>query len=450
LRNETGRKKQVKAKTYWTSSNEKKLSKVINNNERVTVADNYQITDETKVELHDLFRGEQEDGFILVGRQDIGSYVSVPAEAIEIFDLLGSGKTVGDVKKILEEKYGEEVEIEEFVEDMITNELVKRVDGFEIATTSQVQKDLFSKITAEHVGWMFSTNAWRVYLGMAVGCLVLFAVFPGYIPRPHDFFFHPWYSVAVGSLFFFGWTLTAIHEMAHLFAAKSVGTEGYFSLSNRLIFIVAQTNLGNIWTVPREKRYIVYFAGIAWDTVIIFVCLMLLFFSDYGTITIPALWYNFLKAIVFIKVWGIIWQFRFNMQTDIYYAVANYFKCKNLLGDAQTNIKNILSPLIRFNYVDMGDTPDYEMKAIKWYSLLYFVGTSVTLATYFFRTIPLLLLQVVKAYSGITAGYATSPRDFTDAVVLVVLNGFNYGLLGFLILRPRWDRLKRELRAVFA
>lgn len=407
--------------------------------------DGYQITDKSIIKFHDLFRGEEEDGLVLVGRRDIGSYVSLPAEAVEVINLLDSGKTVGEVKKILEEKYGEEAEIEDFIQDMVDNEMVQSVDGCEIATTSQVQKDLFSNVTARHVSWMFSRVAWFVYAGMAAACLVLFGLNPDYIPEPRDLFFHPWYSLAVGFMFFFGWILVAVHELAHLLAAKTVGTEGYFSLSNRLVFVVAQTSLGNIWTVPREKRYIVYFAGMAWDSVMVFFCLILLLLSDQGSLTLPELWYKFLKALIFLKVWGIIWQFRFNMQTDVYYAVANFFKCRNLLGDAQTYIKNILSRFwSRFERVDMGGAPDYEMRAIKWYSLLYFVGTSVTLATYFLMNLPLIVLQVIRAFSGITAGYAASHADFMDSVVLIILNAFNFGLLGFVILRPRWSGLKRR------
>lgn len=414
------------------------------------MADDYQITDESQIKFHDLFRGEEEDGLILVGRRDIGSYVSLPAEALEVIDLLDSGKTVGEVKRTLEEKYGEEVEIEDFIQDLINSEMVTSVDGFEIATTSKEQKDLFSKVTARHVGWMFSKYAWVVYSGLAVSCLVIFAVFPDYIPNPRDYFFHPWYSVAVGFMFFFGWILVAYHELAHLFAAKAVGTEGYFSLSNRLAFIVAQTNLGNIWTISRKKRYTVYFAGMAWDSVMVFICLVLLIFSDRGTITLSTLWYNFLKAIIFFKVWGIIWQFRFNMQTDVYYTLANFFKCRNLLGDAQSYIKNFLSRFTgRIKKTDFSDTPAQEMKAIKWYTPLYFAGTLVTLATYFFRSIPIILLQVIKALEGITAGYAASPANFTDAVILVALNAFNFGLLGFLILRPRWSGFKQQVRGVF-
>lgn len=412
------------------------------------MADNYELTDESVVTFHDLYRGQEEDGFILVGRQDIGSYVSIPVDALEVIDLLSAGKTIGETEHILEEKYGEEVEIREFIQDLLDNEMVRSVNGTAIVTTSKAQKDLFSGITQKQVGWMFSKAAWVIYTGMAVVCLVIFAVYPDHIPQPVDYFFHPFYSVAVGFMFFCGWILVAIHELAHLFAAKSVRTEGYFSLGHRLVFLVAQTNLGNIWTIPRNKRYTVYLAGMAWDTVAIFICLLLILSSDYNVITLAPLWYNFLKAIVFIKVWGIIWQFRFNMQTDVYYTVANYFRCKNLLGDAKTYIKNFLSRFIkRIEPRDMSNMPDHEMNAVKWYSVFYFVGTSVTLATYFLRTIPLLLLQIRKALDGLLAGYAASPADFADSIVLIVLNAISYGLLGYVLLRSRWSSIKQRFHA---
>lgn len=409
----------------------------------------YEITDETRVRFHDLFRGQEEEGLILVGRKDIGSYVSLPKEAIEVIDLLDSGKTVGEVKKITEEKYGEDIGVEDFVRDMVTNEMVKTVDGYEIATTSQVQKDLFSRVTARYVGWLFSRYAWVVYGGMAVVSVLLFAAFPQHIPKPEDYFFHPWYSVAVGFMFLFGWVLLAIHELAHLFAARSVGTEGYFSLSNRLVFIVAQTNLGNIWTVPREKRYVVYLAGMAWDAVMVFFCLILLVLSDYNIIKLPVLVYNFLKAVNFIKVWGIIWQFRFNMQTDVYYVLSNYFKCRNLLGDTQSYIKNLTAKIsARIKKVDMSSNTEQEMRVIRFYAPIYFVGAFVTLVTFIFRQLYVLVLQVIRAFDGLTAGYAANPPAFMDAVVLVVLNGFFYGLLAFVILRPRWASLKQRFGAL--
>ena len=410
----------------------------------------YEITDNSIIEFHHLFRGQEEDGLVVVGRQDIGSYVRLPFGALEIIDLLNSGKTFRTVKKILEAKYNEEVEIRDFVNDMIENEMVKSIDGFEIPTKSQLQKDLFKSITQKHVKWLFSKYAWIIYGVLAVMSLLIFVVNPHYIPNPRDFFFHPWLSIAVIVWFLFGWVLVAYHEMGHLFAARAVGTEGYFSMSNQLIFVVARTNLGNIWTVPRKKRYEVYLAGMAWDTVALFVCLVMLLLSDYHIFKMSVLWYKFVKSLVFTNVWGIIWQFRFNMKTDIYYVVTNYFKCRNLLQDAQAHIKNYFIFVKRFKKTDFIGKPETEMRAIKWYTPLYFLGTSVTLATFFLRTLPIFWIQVMRAVDGITAGYAANPKLFLDGIVIIVVSALNFGFLGFLILRPRWSSVKGNIRAVFA
>lgn len=409
----------------------------------------YRISEKSVVKFHDLYRGEEEEGVVMVGRKDIGAYVSVPAEALEVIGLLDSGKTVGEVKEFTKEKYGEDIGVEEFLQEMVRNEMVRTVDGVEVPTASHVQKDMGSSITQNHVGWLFSTYAWCVYGALLAACLIIFALVPEYIPHYTDFFFHPWYSAAIVFWFFFGWVLVAYHEVGHLFAAKAVGTQGYFSLSNRLLFIVAQTNLGNIWAIPRRKRYVVYFAGLAWDSVMLFAMLVLLFLTDHHVLALSPLQYAFVKAMVFGETWGIIWQFRFNMQTDIYYVVANYFKCTRLLPDAQAYIKNFLSRFTRrIKKTDFSGTSASELRAVKWYTPLYFVGTSVTVATYFLRSFPIFILQIKRAVEGITSGYAAQPELFTDGVILIVVASLSWSLWGYLVLRTRWSRIRQKFRAV--
>ncbi len=411
------------------------------------MSDPYEITDDSVVTFHDLYRGEEEEGLVPVGRQDIASYVSLPEDALEIIDLLNSGLAVGEVRKLSEEKFGEEVEIAEFIKDMVDNEMVKSINGVEIPTQSKVQKGLFTSITQKHVGWMFSTYARIMYIGAAVFCLILFFVFPEYIPRPEHYFFHPWYSVAVLFIFFFNWVFIAFHELAHLCAAKSVGIEGSFSLSTRMVFIVVQTNVTNLWSVPREKRYMVYFAGMAWDTMVVFTCLVLILFTDYKVVGLPVVWYNFLKMVVFLKVWGIIWQFRFNLQTDIYYVFSTYSRCRNLLGDTKARIRNVLARVIkRIEKTDLSDLTENEKRAITFYTPFYIGGTLLIVVTFFLRDLPIVVLAVKKAITGLTAGYAADPAGFCDAVVLTLLSVFNYGLLGYLTLRPRWGSLRQRFK----
>ncbi|MBU7030390.1 MAG: hypothetical protein HXS48_25890, partial [Theionarchaea archaeon] len=67
----------------------------------------------------------------------------------------------------------------------------------------------------------------------------------------------------------------------------------------------------------------------------------------------------------------------------------------------------------------------------------YFVGTSVTIASYFLRSFPIFLAQVGRAIEGITTGYAANPELFTDGVVLICAASFGWGLWGYLILRIR-------------
>jgi hypothetical protein len=88
------------------------------------------------------------------------------------------------------------------------------------------------------------------------------------------------------------------------------------------------------------------------------------------------------------------------------------------------------------------------MKAITYYTPIYLFGLIVTLATYLMRNLPLLLLQIIRAFEGVTTGYVENPPLFIDAVVLIILTSFNFGLLGFLIVRPRWNGFKQWFNSV--
>lgn len=396
------------------------------------------LNDNNTIKFHPLFHTEEENGQILVGRQDIGSYVTIPTGAVDIIGLLTAGSTIGETKKNLEEKYKMKVEIENFITEMIKNEMVKSIDDIEIPTKSKKQKVLFSNITSKQVGFLFSKYALIFYLFLTISCIIIFLMKPNYIPHVEDFFFHQYFSVSIISLFLVGWVFVVFHELAHLFAAKSVGTEGSISIGHRLIFLVAQTNLGNIYSVPPKKRYIVYLAGMCWDIVIIFICLVILSLSDGEILNIPIIFYNFIKAIIFVKVWSIIWQFRFNMQTDIYYVFGNFFRCGNLVNDSQIIIKNKLSRIFRgIKKTEMNNTTKREMRIIKIYLPIYLIGTIVTIFFFTFRSIPIIYSQLSKAFDGILAGYSHNPGNFIDGVVIIFFNLLVYGLIAYFALKPR-------------
>lgn len=59
------------------------------------MVDDYQITDETRIKFHNLYRDEEEDGFIRMGKQNMASCLSIPAEAVEINRPSGFGNDSG-------------------------------------------------------------------------------------------------------------------------------------------------------------------------------------------------------------------------------------------------------------------------------------------------------------------------------------------------------------------
>ena len=77
---------------------------------------------------------------------------------------------------------------------------------------------------------------------------------PEYFPSYSDFFFLDNYIVVLVVSFALGLTLVFFHELGHLLAGKAAGVEGCFSIGLRLYIPVAETNLTQLWTVPRKKK----------------------------------------------------------------------------------------------------------------------------------------------------------------------------------------------------
>lgn len=174
----------------------------------------------------------------------------------------------------------------------------------------------------------------------------------------------------------------------------------------------------------------------------------LLGLHDRGYIALPGLAYPLLKALVFREFWAIIWQFRFNMRTDVYYIVANRLGCKNLSEDTQTLLRSLLGqallrwPLprnwkLRLARTDLKAIPSHEMRGIRLYLPFYVAGTAIVLGTFFLRTVPILWQFLIRSVGALADGWAANPGAFSDAVVFIALTALNYGWLGLLIWRNR-------------
>ncbi|MGD2248333.1 MAG: hypothetical protein PVF58_07980 [Candidatus Methanofastidiosia archaeon] len=391
--------------------------------------------DTSIITFHDLNqRQEQDDHYI--GRDDIGSYVAVPELGIEVITLLQKELTVGEVKQILKEKYEEDIEVDPFINTLIQLKFVKAIDSTVLEDNRKKKKYLFTSTTSHHVSWLFSTPAFVVYTGVCIAALIIMGINHSYIPRHQDIFFHPRFTIILLIAVILSWLLVFKHEMAHLFALKSLGLQGKFSLSHRLHFVVAETDMTQLWMKPRKDRYLPYAAGMISDVVTASSLVVVLWVSDAGLFFMPDILYNICKFIILSQFIGILWQFQFFMRTDVYYILSTALNCKNLYGDAQTVIKNHIYKIMGKSPQPIEGVSKKEMKAIRIYSVFLALGTGSVLAIVILYVIPILYTMVTEVYTNIVSGYIPGNKQaFIDGVILTGIMLFQWGLLIFLIVK---------------
>jgi putative peptide zinc metalloprotease protein len=117
------------------------------------------------------------------------------------------------------------------------------------------------------------------------------------------------------------------HESAHVLAAWAAGVSSRVSISRRMIFIVYQTDLTRLWSVPRRSRAVPLLAGLAFDGA----STGLLVLLDLTVLhAAPLLVTHLIRAAIFVNVSSIAFQFLIFMRTDVYALLVLATGCKHL------------------------------------------------------------------------------------------------------------------------
>jgi putative peptide zinc metalloprotease protein len=222
---------------------------------------------------------------------------------------------------------------------------------------------------------------------------------------------------------------------------------GYFSLGMRLYLPVAETNLTQLWKVPRRKRYIPFLAGLLNDGLFVAVTIILLWLSDLGLIPRVELIHAFGKFLVLVLSFGIIWQFLFFVRTDIYYVVSNLLGCRNLYNDSWNLILNTLSSSLRLRTRSF-EIPTKELRIIKLYAPFMLIATVMSISAFTLFGLPILFQIFLEAIQILSLGYKANLLNFVEGLLLTCLTslhiiGFVYfSAQGFLQLRKRLEEYR--------
>lgn len=401
------------------------------------------LADATVVRLHPLHIGESEDGVCEVGRVDTGDFVELPAEGVDLIRWLGEGLPLGEVRRRFADRYGTEPDLADFLDGIASCGFVRVDDTTDEGGASDgpatgagpppaVDVDrrgiaVLANLSPRRVAWLLAPPMRLLYVGGWLTVPVLLVLVPALRPAPADAFLLDGVLANALVVAAVAWVLVLLHELAHAATVRALNVTGRLSISRRLWFLVAQTEMSAVRSVPRRRRYAPYLAGLTWDLLLMSACLVL---------QLAGLNERLLRGVVYTLTLSVVYQFLVFMRTDIYYVLGNWLRLGDLMGDTRHWLVNQVRRLIgRDPTHDLGGVPARELRIIRWYAPFYLLGSLAVTAALLALTMPAMARMVGLAVDGLD-----SPADglaFWNGVGFLALVALQLATFGWVLVTER-------------
>lgn len=404
---------------------------------------------DTRVIVHPLTRQPEAEG-VLVGRKDLGVFLLLPADAVEVLDDLAAGKSVGEAAELYRRRHGETPDLDDLLTSLEQRGFVQPAgaDGDVAAAAPETKQR--RPLKSFHFEWISPRWAARLCSApvlAACGLVIVLAAIaaaanPSLIPGWRAAYFPNKTVAGLLYLMVLGLFTTFLHEMAHLVAARSRGVSCRFGIGNQLWFLVWETDMTGIWSLPRRQRYLPILAGPLFDLLTASVLVLTGFAEASGWIAPHPLALQMGRALLFVYLMRLAWQCYFFLRTDFYYALSNLLACRSLMADTKVFLRNRAARLLRIGKeVDQSHIPAAERRVIPAYSVIWLAGRGLAFAMLLFIQLPLLfhylMLVIDKSRHAV-------PGTTADGMAVPILTGIFFSiffLAGFgLWIRQLWPK----------
>lgn len=386
------------------------------------------------VRLHRLTMVAERDG-VMVGRPDTGSYAMFPAEGAETLRQLGAGKPVDEVAAWYESECGTPLDFDDFFE--VLDEL-----GFLVPEDADAP--VAKPVRWQRVGrWAFSWPAWVLYVAVMVAAVVAMVRVPALRPSYELFFFTEHISLIPIVLTFTQIPLVLLHEWFHVLAGRRLGLPSTLGIGRRLYYLVAETRLDALLSVPRRQRYLPFLAGMLLD--LILVAVFTLTAAVLMGANVPAWVPGMVLAISFSTLLRLVWQFMFYLETDLYHVIATALRCADLQNATRFFIRSQVRRLLRRPPpVPDAEWTDRDLVVARWYAPLLVLGYGFSLGSLAWAGIP----TVWRFWSTVFERLAapdTPASEVVDTLIFLSMAVAQLGLLIYVTVRDR--RARKRTRA---
>jgi hypothetical protein len=392
-----------------------------------------EIVSETAISLHELSfvdEGEQ----VVVGRLDTSEFVVLPSDGAQLLARLAEGMSPTRAAEWYAETYAEPVDIDDFIEAITDLGFVRGEAEPEVVAPklrlAGAGRVLFSPVTA------------ALYLALLVFWAVLIARHADLRPASHQLFFSSslvlvQLGVTVGQI-----PLLLLHEGAHVLAGQRLGLASSLNVSNRLTYVVFETKLNGLLSVPRRRRYLAFLAGLMVDLAVLALLdtTAQVTREQGGGLSIVG---AIALSLGFTVVMRMAWQFQLYLRTDLYYVFSTALSCLDLHAASKALLANRLWRLLDRpdRLVDESQWTDHDRRVGRWYGPFLLVGVLVTILILIFATAPIIGQYFASIWRHLASGQING--HFWDAVFSLAFNLGQLVLLYWLARRKRRQEARR-------
>ena len=359
---------------------------------------------------------------VLIGNPESGVFVSVPPVGGVVVRAFARGATLEEATVEAERFTGQPVNLDSFVEKLRGLGFVADEDPPPIRPrrTAPIQQRHWSdRGSGRLTRRLFGRVAWTAYTLSFFFCLGCFIVRPDLWPRPRDAFFLD--NVGLSGLALYPMVLfgMALHEGWHWLAARAAGVRARFGIDLRLHFLVFETDLSQLWALPRRNRFGPLLAGLAIDSVVLAVLLAGELVAS--AVALPAVIVRLLAAAVFVRVAAITWQFLVFLRTDLYAVLVTAVGCRNLWRVKSLLLRQAFGRLNAPEEAELARAAARDVEVGRWFRWVWLTGLVATMGWFIAFSLPVLLGILGWVADGLSPGPFTDQFWLTAAASLVLL-----------------------------
>jgi hypothetical protein len=293
--------------------------------------------------------------------------------------------------------------------------------------------------------WFFGRGAWTCYGLAALFSVVTLVRRPDLRPSYEDL----WYLTdpVLALLLFLGASmfLGAVHELWHWLAGRALGVPAVFRLSRRGVVLVFETDLSQVVTIHRRRRYGAYLAGLAFDGVILAAALGARLAYREEWLPWPSVLDRFLGALVLGQVISIAWQFgAVFARSDMYAVLANALRCHNLYRATVLTTKDRLWRLTPDEEGELAAMGERDRRTARWFGVVFLLGTCVMWAVFITFTLPYFAGMATWLWINLRS-LSPSTVAFWESLLLLVVLTASLALPFVLAVRERRMRRRQVL-----